>query len=444
MIDADTAAASWEPVASLVPFAGNPRKNERSIPVVADSIRRFGFGAPVVARAADRMVLAGHTRLAAAAVLAQRWEKATTRERQTWHPDAVRVATRLEVVVRLLEVDEHDARLYLIADNQIAAALSETDDEKLAVILRELQAADVELIEGTGLDAEDIRSLLEGAGAAPKGEDPGPGEVPEHPVSQLGEVYELGPHRLMCGDSTNLEHVRRLMAGERAALCATDPPYLVDYDGTNHPQSFQAQVNQKVNNKEWDAYKDPAASVDFFANFIAAALAEALVENPAFYQWHASKRQGLVEAAWQRNKLLLHQQIIWVKARPILTRSHFMWQHEPAFYGWVEGKPPARRPPLGGENTTVWTIDQQGESNGIHPTQKPLEIFERPIGYHTVTGDLVYEPFCGSGSQLIAAARLGRRCCAMELAPQFVDVIRRRWTGYARSAGIDAGPGALE
>jgi DNA modification methylase len=119
-----------------------------------------------------------------------------------------------------------------------------------------------------------------------------------------------------------------------------------------------------------------------------------------------------------------------------------MWQHEPCFYGWIEGKPPTKRPTVSGENSSVWTID--GENDGIHPTQKPLEIFTRPIGYHTDAGALVYEPFSGSGSQLIAAAKTGRRCYAMELAPEFVDVARIRWTNFARTAGIEAGAGALE
>jgi DNA modification methylase len=232
------------------------------------------------------------------------------------------------------------------------------------------------------------------------------------------------------------------MDGQRAIMMNTDPPYLVNYTGEDHPQSFERKKDGKSNNKNWDAYKDPKTSVDFFASFIRLALQHALIENPACYQWHASRRQALVEAAWTANGLLLHQQIVWVKSRPILTHSHYLWQHEPCFYGWIEGRPPALRPPVSGECSTVWAIN--GENDGIHPTQKPVEIFERPIKYHTQVGDIVYEPFSGSGSQIIAAAKLGRRCFAMELEPAFVDVARRRWTTYARSGGIDPGPGALE
>jgi DNA modification methylase len=116
------------------------------------------------------------------------------------------------------------------------------------------------------------------------------------------------------------------------------------------------------------------------------------------------------------------------------NRSHYMWQHEPCFYGWIEGKPPTLRPPVSGECSTVWTI--AGENDNIHPTQKPVEIFERPISYHTKAGDIVYEPFSGSGSQIIAAQRLGRRCFAMELAPEFVDVEVARWERFTGQKAV--------
>jgi len=414
-------AAEWVPIEALSPWKENPRDNKNAVDEVAAAIKRFGFGAPIVARRADGQIIAGHTRLLAARKLGL-----------------------TQVPVRFMDLDPADAHLMALADNKLSE-LASWDDELLGQLLESLRAEDVDLITGTGFSDAEIRRLLRDNDDPPgSGDDPGAGEPPEEPASQVGEIYLLGPHRLMCGDSTKAELVAQLMNGERALLCATDPPYLVDYDGTNHPQSFERERAGKDNNKKWDAYRDPKSSVEFFSAFLRVALEHALVDRPAFYQWHASRRQALVEAAWTENHLLLHQQIIWVKSRPILTRSHFMWQHEPCFYGWIEGRPPAQRPPLGGECTTVWAIDQKGESDGIHPTQKPTEIFERSISYHTENGELVYEPFSGSGSQLIAAAKLGRRCYAMEIEPAFVDVARRRWTGWARSAGVDPGPGALD
>jgi DNA modification methylase len=281
-----------------------------------------------------------------------------------------------------------------------------------------------------------------------KGGNCDPDDVPEppaEPISKLGDLWILGEHRICCGDSTCAEDVARLMRGERAVLMATDPPYLVDYDGTNHPQSAERAKAGKNNNVQWDKYRDPSASVEFFSSFIKVALEYALISNPAVYQWHASRRQALVEAAWTANGLLFHQQLIWVKSRPILTRSCFLWQHEPCFFGWIEGRPPALRPPLGGECTTVWAIDQRGgevQTSGDekveHPTQKPVEIFKRPISYHTHTGGIVYEPFAGSGSQIIAAEQLGRRCFAMELEPTFVDVCVARWEQFTGKKAVRA------
>ena len=234
-------------------------------------------------------------------------------------------------------------------------------------VLADLRAEGADLAV-TGFPEGDIDRLLAELNAANLADvvEPPLPEVPKVAKSKRGEVYPLGAHRLMCGDSTNADDVLKLMDGGRAALCATDPPYLVDYDGTNHPQSFEREQAGKDNNKHWDSYIDPKASVEFFSAFLRVALAHALVENPAIYQWHASRRQALVEAAWKANGLLLHQQLIWAKSRPILTRSHFMWQHEPCFYGWVEGKPPAMKPPASGDCTTVWTINGEQEGTTRH------------------------------------------------------------------------------
>lgn len=411
-------AAVWLPITDLKPWDKNPRRNAEAVAKVADSIQRFGFGAPIIAREADRTIIAGHTRWLAAKKLGLQ-----------------------RVPVRLLALDPADAQLLALADNKLGE-IAEWDDEALARLLADLKSQDVDL-SASGFDGKEIDQLLAELNAsnlADVVEDATPA-VPKVARSKRGEVYELGAHRIMCGDSTSAEDVLKLMKGERAALLATDPPYLVDYDGGNHPQSKENKANGEINNKHWDAYIDPSSSVEFFSSYLRIALAHALEPNPAIYQWHASRRQALVEAAWRENGLLFHQQIIWVKSRPVLTRSHFMWQHEPCLYGWVEGKPPTMRPPVSGDHSSVWTID--GEQEGIHPTQKPLEIFTRPIGYHTNAGALVYEPFSGSGSQLIAAAKIGRRCYAMELAPEFVDVARTRWTNFAKAAGIEAGPGAL-
>lgn len=246
-----------------------------------------------------------------------------------------------------------------------------------------------------------------------------------------GDVWLLGDHRIMCGDSTKAEDVTRLMAGERASLMATDPPYLVNYTGGNHPGGT---VNKaEVEDKHWDDYTDPTSGTAFYVAFVEAAKPH-LIERVPVYQWHADGRRSMTQAAWDQSGLLMHQNIIW-KTRGTLGRSDFMWQHEPCLYGWFQGSRPAkdRRPPPA--ITTVWAISQAGEQDGIHPTQKPVEIFHRPIEWHTKPGEVCYEPFSGSGTQIIAAERLGRRCFAMELSPAFVQVAIVRWQEFT---GLEA------
>jgi DNA modification methylase len=312
---------------------------------------------------------------------------------------------------------EQKRRLALLANR--AAELAEWDAEVLAAL-----AADTDL---SGLWEEDeLAGLLgrkESLAEALTDPDAVP-EPPEEPTTQLGDLWLLGEHRLRCGDSTDPVAVRLLMDGTRAPLMPTDPPYLVDYRGGTHPQSWHNRA--EVKDKPWDDYKE-GDGAGFFAALLRVALAEALTANPAVYRFHASPRQALVERAWTANGLLVHQQLIWAKSRAVLTHSHYLWQHEPCFYGWVQGKPPSKKPPANA--TTVWPVDQAGDAHGRHPTQKPVELIARMVGYHPAQGAAVYEPCAGSGTALIACALTGRVCCAMGLSPAFCDVVVDRWEG---------------
>lgn len=329
----------------------------------------------------------------------------------------------MESVPAILEdIPEQLARERALRDN---GQWGEWEENDLALLLKSLgdSGADTSLL---GFDERDLQKLLATLDPETGLTDPDSvPEPPEEPRTKPGDLWLLGGHRLLCGDSTSEHDVNVVMNGEKARLMATDPPYLVDYTGKNHPPS---KANRpETANKDWDEYKDPETSVGFYVAFLQAALPH-LVDRAPIYQWHANTRQSLVDEAWKRTGLLTHQVIIWVKTRGVLTRSHFMWQHEPCMYGWLEGRQPQIRPPA--NETTVWHVDQKGEQDGIHPTQKPVELFRRPLKYHTKPGEICFEPFLGSGTCLIAAEELGRRCYAIEREPGYVDVAVARWEAF--------------
>jgi DNA modification methylase len=262
-------------------------------------------------------------------------------------------------------------------------------------------------------------------------------EPPEEPQTKLGDLYILGDHRLLCGDATNSDDVNRLMAGKRAALMFTDPPYLVDYEGGSHPAS-EANAGALTKDKHWDAYLDHAHAVDFYRDFLRPALDIALVPDAPVYQCFGMMRTEVIWQAWREVGLLSHQVVIWKKSRAVLTYSWFLWDYEVVMVGWLQGHKPKAPPPA--DTRAVWEIDStDGNEAGvgsIHPTIKPVELVRRPIGWHTKPGGLIYEPFSGSGTALIAAEQTGRACYAMELSPAYVDVAVQRWQNLTGQAAI--------
>ena len=338
-----------------------------------------------------------------------------------------------ELPCLFVELSDEEERLVLASLDPIAA-MAGADRQKLGELLASIQS-----------DDEAVLGLLEAIARQERVELPAvgglvdPDEVPEppaEPVSQLGDLWHLGQHKLLCGDSTDAASVQCLMAGERAAGMFTDPPYLVDYDGGNHPQTWKdgKPISSELKTRHWDAYTDHDQAVCFYRDFLATAMAEALSERPAIYQWFGMMRMNVVCEAWAANKVKLHQVVIWHKSRPVLGRCWFMWDYEPCAVGWLEGKQPApkRRPPA--SERAVWPVDQrEGVEAGlgsVHPTIKPVEVIRRPIEWHTIPGELIFEPFSGSGTAIIAAEMSGRRCNAIELSPAFVDVAVARWEAF--------------
>jgi len=333
-----------------------------------------------------------------------------------------------EVPVLIIDVTDEEADKLLLTLDPLAA-MAEGDADALRALLEQVET-----------DSDAVRKMFDGL-AKEYGAQPGPKPLDDpgpkfDEAEQLrkkwgvepGQLWTLGEHRLLTGDSTNTADVARLMNGDRAVLFATDPPYLVGYDGMNHPGT-RPKTNTDWSGtygKTWDE-ADAAQNSDLYDRFIKVAVEVAILPNAAWYCWHASRRQRMVEDAWEKNGAFVHQQIIWSKPnRPILTRSWYLWSHEPCFFGWLKGKKPPKETVDYGR--TVWEIEGlNNDERPDHPTPKPLDCFSIPMRQHTKVGDVCYEPFSGSGSQIIAGEREGRRVYAMEISPAYVAVTLERW-----------------
>ena len=397
----------WTPIGRLFGNPANPRINEAAVDPVSASLRRFGWRQPIVARPSGE-VIAGNTRLKAAHELEM-----------------------TEVPVVWFEGSDIEATAFAIADNR-THEFSEWDDPALAKLLEDLRAEDA--LDGVGYTDVDIDELLAELADDEDVEDPGPEEPPETPVSRTGDLWILGQHRLLCGDSTNADDVARLMGGDTAALLSTDPPYCVDYTGANRPQE---------SGKDWSK-KYREIEIEDLGEFLRAVLKAVLPrarDNAAVYVWHAHLQYPVIDAVLEEFGILRHQPIIWVKPSSTFTYAYYRWAHETCLFGWRRGHKPPHY--LKNGMTSVWEVDWEGKQRIVgneHPTQKPLRLFEIPMEQHTRRGEVVLEPFSGSGSQLIAAERLGRRCRAMEVSPAFVDVAIRRWEqATSNQAVLDGG-----
>lgn len=256
-------------------------------------------------------------------------------------------------------------------------------------------------------------------------------EPPEEPITKNGDLWILGDHRLLCGDSTKIEDVERLMNGEKSILMQTDPPYGVSHiaakDGIPRP-GFSDMSNRWENIKNDDLEDEKLQK--FLESVFYNAYNIALKNNAAWYLWHAHLSQGFFAAV---ANILLHRQIIWVKPSFVLSRSGmYHWKHEPCFYGWKKGN----KPPWYGNKSqdTVWEIGR--DKNGLHPTQKPVELWMNGIKNHTKKKEILFEPFSGSGSQIIAAEQTGRRCYAMEIDATYVQVAIKRWEDFTGKKAI--------
>lgn len=390
--------------ADLIPYANNSRTHsDDQVNQVASSIKEFGFTNPILIDS-DGGIVAGHGRVMAAKKLG------------------------LDEVpcIELVGLTDAQKKAYVIADNQLALNSGwDLDMLKLEVESLKDMEFNIDLLgfEDDFLDGlfpqEEVEGLTD--------EDAVP-EPPETPVSVLGDIWQLGDHRLMCGSSTEEHAVTALLDGEMPNTMITDPPYGVEYDagwraeakGVTKTEREETSTLQNDNQADWyDAY--------------------VLFPGNVAYVWHASAFTDVVMDGLRRAGFEIKSQIIWNKNVHALSRSDYQWKHEPCWYAIKKG---ANHNWQGDrKQKTIWDVDNvifEKDAGGktSHPTQKPVELYIRSIDNHTNPGEYIYEPFGGSGSSIIAAEKTKRRSLTMELDEKFVDVIINRWQDFTGKKAV--------
>ena len=327
---------------------------------------------------------------------------------------------------RRARLERRGKRAYRLADNQLAARAS-WDPEQLCRELRELEFAgfDLDLI---GFERDQLDTILAGLGSSSLTDPDAVPEVPDQPVTRPGDVWQMGGHLVGCGDSTSAADVELVLAELQPHLMVTDPPYGVAYDPSwraHHGRRAGKLAQGKVLNDDRADWRD----------------AYALFPGDAAYVWHGAMHGDIVAAGLAGCGFQLRAQIIWAKQHFTLSRGDYHWKHECCWYAVREGKTSHWTGDR--TQTTVWEFPNNNpfgsprrEESWGHGTQKPVEAMRRPIVNNSRPGELVYDPFLGSGTSLIAAETTGRRCCGLELCPAYVDVIVRRWQAFTGRTAI--------
>lgn len=390
---ADGLKALAVPISSLKFDPRNAREhNERNLQAIKDSLCLFGQVKPVVVRKQTRVVMAGNGTMQAATELG--WTK---------------------IAAVIVPMSDLDAAGYGVADNRTAELATWNLD-----VMKEITRMQHESgCACPGWSAAEIMAIRMEEVATETDVDKVP-EAPEEPVTRKGDLWALGKHhRLLCGDSSDPKAIKRLMNGKKAILMATDPPYGVAFGEKNYCPTA----------KDWGAIQGDKREGDelrqWLSNVIKTWLPH-MVGEAAYYFWSAQLSEGhrfyeaIVDAG-----LHVQSQIIWAKNRFALGQADYQWRHEPAWYAFQKGA--KHRWLAGRDKTTVWDVSKVANSEYLHPTQKPVDLFRLPIEYHTHAGEVVAEPFCGSGSQIIAAENTGRACYGMELDEKFCDVALQRF-----------------
>lgn len=364
----------------ITPYINNPRNNDQAVDAVANSIKEFGWQQPIVVDK-NMVIIVGHTRYKAAKRLK---------------------LDKVPVVVATNLTDEQ-AKAYRLADNKVGELADWNDD----LLSDELAGIDDIDMSDFGFDELDDPAKLEDAKDDDFDEEP-----PEEPKSKMGQVFQLGRHRLMCGDSTKLDDVKKLMGGYKADLLLTDPPYNVGYTGKQKSQM---------------TIKNDKQSDDDFYKFLSSAFKNAkenMKSGAAYYVWYASSEASNFNLALNNNGLKVREELIWVKNQMVLGRQDYQWQHEPCLYGWNEDGTHAWYSDR--KQTTILRFDKPQRAD-LHPTMKPIPLFDYQIKNSTKSGDIVLDLFGGSGTSIMACEQDKRTCYTMEFDPKYVDVIIDRW-----------------
>ena len=386
-----TAELKVLPTSVLKPAEYNPRKKlkpgDREYKKIKDSIEEFGFADPLVVNA-DMTIIGGHQRLNVAIDLGY-----------------------TEVPCAVVDVDKTREKALNIALNKITG---EWDEQLLADLLTDLKDADYDL-DYTGFDAPEVDALFSNIYDKKVKEDDFDvdKELKQPCFSQSGDLWLLGRHRVICGDSTGEEVYTRLMDGEKANLVLTDPPYNVDVEET-----AGKIMNDNMEDSE-------------FHKFLLSAyrcMHSNLADDGSIYVWHADTEGINFRTAFKEAGFYLSGCCIWVKNALVLGRSPYQWRHEPCLFGW---KQKGKHQWYGDrKQTTVWEYDKPRASKD-HPTMKPVNLMSYPIKNSTMTNGIVLDPFLGSGSTLIACCETDRVCRGIELDPKFVDCIVKRYIEWA-------------
>ena len=393
-------------IGAVVPYARNPRRNDAAISKVAASLQEFGWRQPIVVDA-EMVVVAGHTRLEAARSLGM-------------GEVPIHVATGLT---------PEQIKAYRLADNRVGQE-AEWDHELLRLELGELESMDFAL-DLTGFDSDELLELMADPfeeGQTDPDEVP---DLPEEPVTKPGDLWLLGQHRLLCGDSTNQTDLDILLNGQKADMVFTDPPWNVNYGDikTNNAQGYKPRkiLNDGLAPEKWAEFV-----VDFCGAFYS-------ITKPGapIYVFMAAQEWPVVDGELRKAGFHWSSTIIWVKDRLVLSRKDYHTQYEPIWYGWNEStgriKSVSDR-----KQSDIWNCQRPHRSE-LHPTTKPVELVERALANSSKRGAVIADPFGGSGSTLIGAQTQGRKAYLMELDPKYCDVIVQRWENFTgRKAELDS------